>query len=69
LELTSLSGPHSLAEHMLSITQTTGTGSFIASELEIEIMEINLELSEPIEVVLTEEIEIAIENEIEVEIC
>ena len=29
LELTSLSGPHSLGEHMLSITQTGGPGGDI----------------------------------------
>jgi hypothetical protein len=46
-----------------------GSGYFIASELDIEMTEINVELSAPIEIELQPEIEVAIQEPIEVEIC
>ena len=54
----------------LSIVQTGGgTGSFIASELEIEIMELSVEIESGIGVEIQDPIEIEIDNEISVELC
>jgi len=66
LEITSLPGIGNLAEHLSSVS--TGAGSFIASELELDIVEINLEMVAPINVTISNEFEITIENELEIEI-
>ena len=69
LELSSLPTGNTPALHFLSITQGTGTGSFIASELEIEMAELSIELTEEITVELNDEVSIEIEEEISVEVC
>ena len=67
--LTSLSGQHTAAEHFLSITQGTGTGAFIASEMTVDIMEIKVEVQAPIEVEIVEPIEVEVQQTINVELC
>ena len=53
----------------IGVPVTTGTGSFIASELEIEIMELSIEIESGIEVAINEPIDVEIDNEIDVELC
>jgi len=62
LELTSLTGLSTPAEHFLSIVQTGGAGSFLASELGIEIMEINTEIEDSIDVEVGETISVSIKG-------
>ena len=69
LELTSLPSPNTAAAHFLSIVQTSSGGSFLASELEIDIMEIEVAMESPIDIDLESGIEVEINEPIEVEIC
>jgi len=69
LELTSLTGPATLAEHMLSITQTGSAKSLLVSELKVEIVQISVEIEEGIKVDIEEGIDIELDSGIDVEIC
>ena len=64
LELTSLMGLNTPAEHFLSITQTGGAGSFIASELGIDFAELSAEISNEINIDIDEGISISIRGSI-----
>ena len=60
---------NNLWNHLNALGGGVGVGSFIASELEIEIMELGVEIESGIEVEMQEPIEIEIDNEISVELC